>query len=107
MSACSEQELHGQLIKPLICIALLPHCVEIKCLAPDRVGILAVGDALTWSRAALAKLTEQMLDLLVRVKRRDFLLEDQVGAHAASGKVPNALLFLGPVRVAFHIKPDA
>src|SRR4051812_39104973 len=51
-SAHSEDDLHGQLIEPLVRIALRAHRLEVEALRLDGIGILQVADPLTRTRSA-------------------------------------------------------
>ena len=48
-------------------------------------------------------LDEQLLDFGIGVELRDFFLEDQVGPHAARGKVPDPGFIFGAVGVAIEV----
>src|SRR4051794_29315453 len=68
MSAHSEQQLHRQLIELLVAIALGAQRLELELLVANGLrALLGVRHAQTARRAALAQLTENPLDLLVRI----------------------------------------
>src|SRR5438045_7448157 len=103
-STHSEQDLHRQLIESLVRITLLSHSREVEGSFFDlaRTG-RAERRPIGRFAAARSKVTEQTLNLGVGVEARDFVLEDEIGPHAAGGEVPHALLVFGPIRVAVEV----
>src|SRR5215210_8318532 len=103
-SAHSEQNLHRQLIEPLVGVALVAHRRQVELLVIDRLRqILRELEARARLRAPLPQRAEQALDVGIRVELRDLLLQDEIGAHAAGSEVPDALLILGAIGVTVEV----
>src|SRR5438874_5227076 len=102
--AHTQQQLHRELIEPLVGVALTADRRQIERSALERARTLgAEGHALARRPAPAAELLQERLDFRVVLEALHLLLQDQVGAHAAGGEGPHALLVLRAVRVAVEV----
>jgi hypothetical protein len=103
-TAHSEQDLHRQLVEPLVGVAVVAHRGQIELLALNRRReLLRELEARAALRATLSERAEERPDLRVGVEQRDLLLEDEIRAHAPGGEIPHALLILGAIGVAVEV----
>src|SRR2546430_6432827 len=101
----TQQQLHRQLVEPLVGVALTADRREIERPGLERARTLgAEGHALAGRPAApAAELLQERLDFGVVIEALHFLLQDQVGAHAAGGEGPDAVLVLRAVGMAVEV----
>src|SRR5256885_3974379 len=85
--ARTQQQLHRELIEPLVGIALTADRRQIERPGLERASTLrAEGHALARRPAPAAELLQERLDFRVVIEALHLLLQDQVGAHAAGGE---------------------
>src|SRR5256714_6450072 len=102
--ARTQQQLHRELIEPLVGIALTADRRQIERPGLERASTLrAEGHALARRPAPAAELLQERLDFRVVIEALHLFLQDQVGAHAAGGEGPDAVLVLRAVGVAVEV----
>src|SRR5438445_7538531 len=100
----TEQQLHGELIKPFVGVALGPHRGQVERLGLERARAFGAEQHAPGSAAsAVAQLPQKLLDLGVVIEALDLLLQDQIGAHASGGKGPDAVFVLRAIGVAVEM----
>src|SRR6266516_4824338 len=97
----AQQQLHGELVKPLIGVSLPPDRREVERLGLERAGPLGTEDDAF--PAPGPQLGQELLNLRIGVEALGPLLQDQVGAHAPGGEVPDAVLVLRAIGVAVEV----
>src|SRR5262245_29553875 len=100
----SEEELHGQLVEPLVAVSGAAHVLEIeRCLFEFSSGIRLELHAGSRVGPAPSELFQQTLNLSVGFEALRLLLEDEIRAHAACREVPHTLLIFGAVGVTVEV----
>src|SRR5207302_10335783 len=93
--ARTQQQLHRELIEPLVGVALTADRRQIERPGLERARTLrAEGHALARRPAPAAELLQERLDFRVVIESLHLLLTVQVGANASVGAGPTALTFL-------------
>src|SRR5213078_556753 len=94
--AYSEQQLHGELIEPLVRVPARAQRREVE------LGVAQLAEGDTGALASVG-LSQQLLDLGICVEARDLVLENEIGPHAAGGEVPDARFIFCPVSVTIEV----
>src|SRR5207237_544099 len=100
----TEQQLHRELVEPLVSKALGAQRVQVERLGLERAR--SFGAELHTPRgaaSAVAQLSQQLLDLGVMVEALHLLLQDEIGAHAPGGEGPDPVCIFRAIGVAVEM----
>src|SRR5436305_10798582 len=101
--ARTQQQLHRELVEPLVSVALATHRRQVERLSFECACPLGAERYRAVPTAPAAQLRQQRLDFGVVIEALHLLLQNQVGAHAAGGEGPDAVLVLRAVGVAVEM----
>src|SRR5579883_588528 len=106
LSAHTHNKLYGELVEAFIAVAALRYGLYVEgglFQLLHRIGAVAAAQQLLVGGVAAVDLLEQLLDFGVLLEVLHFGFEHIVGAHAAEGEVPDALLIFGAVGMGIEV----
>src|SRR2546423_2827629 len=101
--ARTQQQLHGELVEPLVGVTLGTHRRQVERLAFECARPIGAEGHGAVPTAPPEQLRQERLDFGVVIEALHLLLQNQVGAHTAGGEGPHAVLVLRAVGVAVEV----
>src|SRR5579884_520863 len=106
LSAHAHNKLYSELVEAFVAVAALRYGIYVEgglFQLLHRIGAVTSAQQLFVDGVAAVDLFDELLDLGILLEAVDFSFEHVVGAHAAEGEVPDALLIFGAVGVGVEV----
>src|SRR5580704_3021270 len=100
----SKQQIHSELIQPLIREPFLRERVAIKSVLEQLRGVPFREALRFWKSCARHfNFSQNLLNLFVLLPKSGFFFEDEIRPHATSRKIFHALIVLGSISVRIEM----